>query len=161
MAAAVQKFCSEFSYLDDYNNNNDDYDETKFHQCTTTVAITFASKLPSLYTAITDKHGNTNECLFINITNALADIIGSVYDSEICKVDAYPFDPNATQEYIQQKANLRNGLVQLSQTFHFYSFFATVASTHYCIEEVTAMNYITLLIKFVGIFKYSFFTPVG
>jgi hypothetical protein len=159
MSAAVLKFTGGFTYFDDYNNNNNDYNEN-YLNCRNSVYITFASKLPALYKAIVDAP-NTNECLFINITNALSDIIGSVYAAEICKYESLPFDANATPAQIQNNIDTQNWLLKMTQTFQFYALFATMASDHYCIDKVTWVEYFTLLVKFLSAFKYAFYAPIA
>jgi hypothetical protein len=158
MTAAVLKFTGGFTYFDDYNNNNNDYDED-YANCRSSVFITFVSKLPALYKAI-DEAPNTDECLFINITNALSDIIGSVYAAEICKYESLPYDPNMTPAEIQNNIDTQNWLLKNTQTFQFYSLFATMASDHYCIDKVTWVEYFTLFMKFLSAFKYAFYAPV-
>jgi hypothetical protein len=107
-------------------------------QCALPLVISIGGKIPTLLGIVSG--GGTPLCLFINLSNNIADIISSTLSYQICVVngDSDNSTDNAT-------------LVQKQQSYKIFGFTTSVLNLAVCKRPIAASDFISLFFEFIGL----------
>jgi len=107
-------------------------------QCALSLVISVGGKIPTLLGVVTD--GGTPLCMFINLSNNIADILSSTLSYQICVVDK-DTDPSTDN----------TSLVQQQKSYKIYGFTTSMLNLAICKRPLTFSDFIGPIFEFIGL----------
>jgi hypothetical protein len=129
MRFAVEQYAAEVQFFQDTAIDP---------KCALPLAISIVGKIPTLLGIVSDD--TTPLCIFINLSNNIADIISSTLSYQICVINGD--SDNSTDN---------TTLVQKQQSYKLFGFTTAVLNLAVCKRPIAASDFISLFFEFIGL----------
>ncbi len=107
-------------------------------QCALPLTITVGSKIPTLVEIVSS--GGTPLCIFINLSNNIADILSATVGYQICVING---DSDNTTD--------NTSLVAKQQNYKIFGFTTAVLNLAFCKRPLASSDFISLAFEFIGL----------